>query len=58
MLLAFGEDVLIQQTIQSGLSSVDKNMGAGNTAEPVEELLQDFDFTQFITDAADEFLFQ
>lgn len=34
------------------------NMGQGNFMEPIDELLPDFDFSQFITDTADEFLFQ
>lgn len=33
-------------------------MGSGSLTLPVEEHLPDFDYSQFIIDAADEFLFQ
>lgn len=47
-----------QPTTQSHISGFSTNMGSEDVTGPVEELLPDFDFSQFITDTADQFLFQ
>lgn len=49
---------MTQQTRRSDFSGAEMNVASGSSTLPVEELLPDFDFSQFITDAADEFLFQ
>ena len=56
VLLALSEDVSIPE--QSNASGVEMSMGSGDVTEPIEELLPDFDFSQFITDTAEEFLFR
>lgn len=54
LLLALDESV--SNTRPSNVSGVDVHMAMGGLVEPIDELLTDFDFSQFITDTADEFL--
>lgn len=49
-------DGSVSNTRPSNVSGVDVHMAMGGLAEPIDELLTDFDFSQFITDTADEFL--
>ncbi|KAL2292562.1 hypothetical protein FJTKL_09510 [Diaporthe vaccinii] len=56
--MTFGEDDISQQTRRSDFSGAEMNVASGSSTLPVVELLPDFDFSQFITEAADEFLFQ
>lgn len=47
-------DGSVSNTRTSNVPGVDLAMGG--LAEPIDELLTDFDFSQFITDTADELL--